>query len=602
MLIPDSYMRQFGIIAALMVAVFALYGQVATHDFLNFDDPDYVYENVHVLQGLTYTNVVWAFTTTHAANWHPLTWLSHMLDVQLFGLNPAGHHLVNVVLHALNSALLFLLLARITGTVWRAAVVAALFALHPLHVESTAWVAERKDLLCACFGLVCLHFYASYVMTRSLSRYLAVTAALVLSLLAKPMLVTLPFLMLLLDYWPLQCVAKTEVSSIPPLQRLLLEKMPFLLIITTISVVTVFAQKSGQALATIQESPFSFRLANALVAYVTYLAKALWPGSLAILYPLPEQIPLWKPVVAGALLLVCTILTMLERRRRPYLVVGWLWYLGTLIPVIGLVQVGSQAMADRYTYVPLIGIFLMVVWGAAEITRQSPAVGVTVVAVVLIGYSVVSWRQLSLWTNDVNIYRHTLAVTRNNWMIQNNLGYARLSAGDNEEANRHFRNALEINPQFAKAYFNLAQSLHQQGRIAESIATLRQAHERLPEDNTILNDLASYLLLSKEPTEAIKLLDTVVRTGGGKSPETYFNLGYAYGAQGDKEKAIDAYQQGIMADPKSVACRYNLAVELYNTGRYGEAASHFNQLLRLHPNQEIVTMSRKFLQRISEQP
>jgi len=371
--------RDIGICVCLAVATVAVYWPVGGYDFTNFDDPGYVSENPHVLAGLTWEGVRWAFTNAQEANWHPLTWLSHMLDCQLFGPSAGRHHLVNVGLHALSILLLFLVLARMTGRRWPSAMVAALFALHPLHVESVAWISERKDVLSALFWMLTMGAYVLYAERPSVIRYLPVFVFLALGLMAKPMLVTLPFVLLLLDFWPLgrlkgAAATGKEASGFPWRRagRLVLEKAPLLVLAAAASGVAYLVQQKIGAMEFGARVPWTGRLANAVMAYVTYLVKAVWPGGLAVFYPYDEHLPAWEVGLASAALAAVTALVVWQGRRRPYLAVGWFWYVGTLVPVIGLVQVGGHAMADRYTYIPLIGIFVAAAWGAADLTAAWP--------------------------------------------------------------------------------------------------------------------------------------------------------------------------------------------------------------------------------------
>ncbi len=345
----------------------AAYLQITRNEFILFDDDQYVTENIHVLHGLTFESVRWALTTGHAANWHPVTWLSHMADIEVFGLNPAGHHLTSLLLHIFNSVLVCLVLERLTGVFWPGACVAALFALHPLHVESVAWVAERKDLLSAFFWFLTMGAYGFYVECPTRGRYAAVVAFFVFGLLSKPMVVTLPVVLLLLDYWPLGRLCGEAGRRPSKALALLLEKWPLLLLAVLSGVVTFCAQQSAGAVSSLEKTPLSARIANASVSYIEYIRKTFWPSHLAVLYPYPRMgIPAWQVLAAASAILGVTLYVIAKAERRPYLAVGWLWYLVTLVPVIGLVQVGSQARADRYTYIPLIGVFIMMAWGAAD--------------------------------------------------------------------------------------------------------------------------------------------------------------------------------------------------------------------------------------------
>ena len=365
--------------AVLFIITLVVFWQTGEHQFINFDDPLYVTNNPHVKGGITGKNIVWAFTTTAASNWHPLTWLSHMVDVEVFGLNPRGHHLTNVFIHILSTLLLFLLLDQITGAPWRSLFVAALFALHPLHVESVAWVAERKDVLSSFFWLLTLIFYAIYVKHQQVKFYLLALSSFVAGLMAKPMLVTLPVVMLLLDYWPFNRfkheAAHGGTTAGSTLLSLVREKLPFLLFSVFSSLVTMYAQHKGEALKSLDVAPFGLRVGNAVIAYVKYLGKTIWPQDLAILYPFPSSLPLWQILRFISALVLISVVTVRYRRRYPYLLVGWFWFLVTLVPVIGLIQVGGQSIADRYTYIPLTGLFIMGSWRIARPYARVAPVG-----------------------------------------------------------------------------------------------------------------------------------------------------------------------------------------------------------------------------------
>ncbi len=403
--------RDGATLAALVAAVVIVYGATISFDFVGCDDPDYVTANVHVMNGLSLDGVRWAFTAFDQGNWHPLTWLSHMLDATLFPKDMPGqagwHHLTNLLLHAANTVLLFLVLKRLTQAHWPSAMVAALFALHPLHVESVAWVAERKDVLSTFLGLLAMAAYARYVERPSVSRYLPIFFLLALGLMAKPMLVTLPFVMLLLDYWPLERLGRGR-----PLRLPILEKLPLLALAAASSVVTFFAQQSSGAVMGLQDCPFSLRLGNAMFSYVMYLWKMVWPQDLALLYAFPFNLPLWYALASAAAVAAVTALVIWQTRRRPYLAVGWFWYLGMLVPVIGLVQIGAQARADRYTYLPLVGIFIMVAWGAADLLafwRRRWMVLAPAAIAVLAACGWLASRQVAVWADTGTLFRHAIA-------------------------------------------------------------------------------------------------------------------------------------------------------------------------------------------------
>jgi len=454
---PRRGIRPVLIAGVLTALVAAIYLRTLNHAFVAWDDTTYLTRNPRVLQGITADNLRWAFTTNHAANWHPLTWLSHMADVDLFGREPRGHHLVNTLLHAANVVLLFRLLGAATGALWCSAFVAALFAVHPLHVESVAWVAERKDLLSTFFGLLAIGAYLRSVRRRGSGASAAAAGLFALSLMAKPMMVTLPFLLLLLDVWPLgrfpRAVSRGVAGTFADSGRLLLEKTPLLLLTGLSGVMTWWAQTANSAVESLEFLPFSLRVMNALESYAVYIGKAFWPSGLAVHYPHPGFIiSTSTAILAGVGLAAVTAGVLFLARRRPYLIIGWLWYLGTLVPVIGLVQVGVQARADRYTYLPLTGLFIMAAWGLGAAARNRPLVrlglGVGGVAAIL-ALTTVATIQAGYWSDSIRLFSRALAVTSENGLMHYNLAVALNDQGRKAEALPHFQAADRIKPYFA---------------------------------------------------------------------------------------------------------------------------------------------------------
>jgi tetratricopeptide (TPR) repeat protein len=500
--------------AVLLVAATLLTYWPSLENGFVFDDVDYVTNNPQVQAGLTGPSIWWAFTTGHASNWHPLTWLSLELDHDLFGLRPWGYHLINLVLHVANTLLLFLVFWRMTSALWRSALVAALFALHPLHVESVAWVSQRKDVLSTLFGLLALLAYAGYVNRPGVTRYLLVVLALVLSLLAKPMLVTLPLLLLLLDYWPLGRLrlsggpaAETKFpagASRPiPFARLALEKMPLLALAAASCAATWLAQQQGHSVQRLAQLPLSVRAGNAIVAYALYLRKMVWPSDLGAFYPHPGTGLSWVSVAGAALFLAAVTAGLLAlRRRAPYLIVGWFWYLGTLVPVIGLVQVGSQALADRYTYVPLVGICVMIAWGVADLVPQRvPRDRILVsagAAVVLFVCALLTWLQVHHWQNNIALWAQALEAAPHNAFAHTNLGMAIMvnatSQQDEELAFQHFALAQEIEPNQVGANLGLALLAQQQSRVDEAVERFRKVLRLEPGNELAQRGLASSML------------------------------------------------------------------------------------------------------------
>ena len=543
----------------LSLLAFAVYRGVLGNDFLNYDDFQYVTDNRHVTSGLSIGNVVWAFTSGYAANWHPVTWLSHMLDVDLFGLDPRGHHLVNLLFHCANTCLLFLILNKITGAVWRSVLVAALFAIHPLHVESVAWVAERKDLLSTLFGMLTILAYTWYVRGGGTWRYLAVFGCFTLGLMSKPMLVSLPFVLLLLDYWPLRRLGigggetadeHCRVAEKPLLSRLIIEKLPLFALALLSSCITIYVQKA-EALHTLEVTPLSFRIGNALVAYPRYLGKTVWPSDLAVLYPLPASVPLLQSLSSAILLLLISYAACALSRRRPYLLVGWFWFLVTLVPVIGIVQVGLQSMADRYTYFPLIGIFIMIIWGLSDLAADRPSwrIPLAAAAVVAIGgYSAVTWRYERAWENSSTLFSHAIEATSDNYYAHYMLGNAFYKDNLIQDALEQYIRVRQLNPDFGDVLVNMGIIYAKQGNQVEAVNLFNSA-------------------LSLKPG----------------SKHVHYNLAVALQAQGKLEEAMTHYREVLRLDPENIGAHYNLGVTLMDLKRWDEAASHFSEAVRLDP-------------------
>ena len=552
----------------LTVAILAVFWPVRNHEFVSFDDDLYVTQNAHVQAGLTGEAVAWAFTTTHAANWHPVTWLSHMLDCQLYGLNSGGHHFTNLLIHLVNAILLFVVLEGMTAATWRSAFVAALFALHPLHVESVAWVAERKDLLSAFFWLLTMGFYLRYVRRPQLNRYLLVLLSYALGLMAKPMLVTVPFVLLLLDYWPLDRFqfgqwgpatrSRTSRSLNFRLQRslifhLVLEKAPFFGLATVSSIVTFLVQHGAGTVESLDVLPLQTRFINTLVSYLSYIEKMIWPHDLAVFYPHPgNSLPMWQAAGAGLLLLAISVLVLRVIRRHPYLATGWLWYLGTLLPVIGLVQVGSHAMADRYTYVPLIGLFIIIAWSLGDLLTKWPhrrialALATVVPLSALVIYTSI---QIRHWQNSITLFQYTLEVTSDNWLGHNSLGNALAAEGKIGDAIAHYRESLRIKPDNARAHNNLGISLAKHKKPDVAIAHFREALQIKP-------DFA----------------------------DAHYNLGILLSQRGKATDAVAHYRQAMRIKSDDAELHNNVANALLQQGKITEAIAHYRQALRIRPD------------------
>jgi protein O-mannosyl-transferase len=551
----------------LALVTLLVYWRALGCGFLRYDDEAHLTQNPVVQRGLNAGSLAWAFDLHgHAAQWIPLTWLVHMLNVEIFGMNPAGHHFVNVLLHVLNTVLLFLVLRRATGREWQSAFVAALFAVHPLHVESVAWVAELKDVLSAFFWILTLGAYVRYSERPNAPRYLAVCVCFVLGLLAKPMLVTLPFALLLFAYWPLRRRAS--------LLRLVLEVLPLLVLALGCSVLTYRAQKSFGAMSP-HEFPFPWRLANAAVAYGTYLAKTVVPVRLAAFYPHQgAQLAAWKVTASGAVLLAISAFVIWQRNRR-FWTVGWLWFLGTLVPTIGLVQIGEHAMADRFTYIPHIGLFLMLVWGTeafaesglAAKTRQFVLSGAA--AGILIVFSVLTWVQLGYWHDTQALFGHTLAVTGPNYFAENNYAEALLQNQRYQEAADHFSRAIALNPGWPEGYSNLGTALLHLGQPEKAVPQFETALRMLGSQASTETHAASFhqslglaLLMLGKGDEATGQFQEAVRLDPDLAAARY-SLGKQFADAGDHARAIEQYRQALRIDPGMVAAQNNLAVSLY---------------------------------------
>jgi tetratricopeptide (TPR) repeat protein len=578
------------IAVALVLVTVVLYAPVRTHEFLNYDDNEYVTEHAHVPNGLTWAGVRWALTGVHQATWHPLTSLSHLLDVEVFGLDAGAHLLENVVLHALATAVLFLALAAMTGARWPSAWVAAVFAWHPLHVESVAWVSERKDVLSGLCWMLTVAAHVRYARRPTWGRWAAVVATFTAGLLAKPMLVTLPFVLLLLDWWPLGRLRDRATAV-----ALVREKVPLFALAAVVSVLTVAAQRSAGALAaTLASTPLAYRLGNAAISYVTYLWKTVWPTGLAVFYPAPAHLSAWHALGAALVLAAISAAVAVAWRRRPFLAVGWLWYLGTLVPVIGLVRQGDQAMADRFTYLPAIGLYVMVAWGALSVPglRRSGAIGTagpgamlaTGAVATLVALLVVTAAQIPHWRNSLTLFSHAVAVTRDNHVAHSNLGIALTERGRHDEAMEHYARAVAIAPGYAKAHLNLGRALARAGRAAEAEAAYAEA-VRLDPGSAV----AAYNLgLARAERGALDEAIADYRRALAIDPryaKAANNLGWALAAKGDATVAVAAYERALAIDPTLVAAHNNLAVTLADLGRMDDAIAHATTAATLAPTE-----------------
>lgn len=519
--IPSLQIRLFCCLL-LTLLIFLVYSQVSHFDFVHYDDHVYVTDNFRVKAGLTAENVYWALTSLDAGFWHPLTWLSLMLDHDLYGLNAGGYHVTNVIFHIINTLLLFIVLGRMTGALWRSFFVAALFAIHPLHVESVAWIAARKDVLSMFFMMLTLWGYFHYVQRPDMRRYLVMAIMFILGLMAKSMLVTLPFVLLLLDWWPLNRFgSKQTIPYVEQFQRfgnigwLLLEKLPLLTLSVVVSVATVVAEERAGALKPMVAYALDVRLGNALVSYVLYIGKMFWPVNLAVFYPHPGLWPLWAIVLSVLFLGAISYWSIRRLRKYPYFAAGWFWYIGMLVPVIGLVQVGSHGMADRYTYIPLIGLFIVIVWGSVDICRRLPGSMMILrvsLVVVLTALSIQSYVQVQYWKDAIQLFRHAINVTTGNYIAHNNLGAALSRQGRSAEALDQLRAALRIMPQYREALFNMGVALADQGKYSQAVEYYQRILVMSPRFAEAHNNLAIVLARQGRLEEAISHFRTALTT------------------------------------------------------------------------------------------
>jgi protein O-mannosyl-transferase len=576
----------------LVLITWIIFGRTVGFDFVNYDDSFYVYQNPSISNGLTWEGLKLAFTHPLVGNWHPLTSISLMLDAQIFGLNPGGYHATNVLLHTIGVLLLFFALRQMTGATWRSAFVAALFAIHPLRAESVVWISERKDVLSGVFFFLALLAYVRYARRPPApGAYLILMACFALGLMAKAMLVTLPFLLLLLDYWPLRRFATVSETAAdertcPPVSVawLILEKAPLLVLVVGDSIATIFSQE--RALVPAAAWPLQWRLENAVVSIWIYLRQMIWPEHLAVFYPHPKgTLSLWLVALALLVFLAASLGAFFARRKYPYLFTGWFWYVGMLVPVIGLIQVGLQAHADRYTYLPQLGIYLLIIWGMADLTRNWPSrrllLGGLGTAIIL-ALMLLAWRQTGYWSEPVRFWAHTLAVTEKNDVAERGIGTALAKIGRIDEAIAHDRAALRINPHEPNGLTNLANALLQKKELPEAIEYYRELVRLRPNDSELRRNLAKALAQDGAPQEAIEQFQDALRIRPNDSDAAY-SLGNLFLEQGRGEEAIKYFRKAIESDSKNVAAHYNLAIALSRAGRPEEAIAQFKETLRLQP-------------------
>ncbi len=566
----------------LMVATLAAFWQVTGNGFINFDDPLYVTENIHVQHGITGEAIRWAFTAVHAGFWHPLTWMSLMLDAEIFGLNPHGYHLTNLLFHIANTLLLFYVLNRMTKSPWKSAFVAALFALHPLHVESVAWVSGRKDVLSTFLWMLTMAAYIHYVEHRGLRTYLMVFSFLALGLMAKPMLVTLPFVLMLLDYWPLQRFDLRAHRSL--LMPLLLEKIPLIILSVISSIVTFVAERREDIIVDLNLLSPVDRIANALVSYATYIEKTLWPTNLAFYYPY-QWWTFWQMLGAFLFFITVTSITIWGATKYRYLIVGWLWYVGTLIPVIGFVQLGSQLRPDRYTYIPLVGVFLITAWGIPELikkTRYRREALISLSVLTISCFSITTFIQTGYWRNSLILFDHSLKVTDKNFIAFNHRGAAYFSLGQFKEAIADFDRAITINPQYGLAYMGRANAEQELGNNKQAILDYNMAVDLMPKYSTIYYRRGNAYAALGKYTQAIEDYDISIRIE--PSGQAYGDRGYAYAAIGEYRQAIADYDRAIGNLPNLAMLYADRGIAYAALGKYQQAIEDYNKAIQLKPS------------------
>jgi protein O-mannosyl-transferase len=614
---------------ALTILTIITFSSLKDCGFINLDDPVYVYENSYIQSGLNVKSIGQAFSSELAVksgNWHPVTWLSLMLDYQIFGLNPSGYHLINLFFHVMNTVLLFLIVRRMTKTIWPSAFIAALFAIHPIHVESVAWIAERKDVLSAFFWMLTMGAYSYYVKHPGLRRYFFVLLFFVLGLMAKPMLVTLPFVLLLLDYWPLQrfqeirpdykipadvfmtaasykqkqkskkAKAATETLEAKKpanpeykwtlIYSLLWEKAPLFVLTIISSIVTYIAQQKGGAVSTFEAVPFGVRIGNAFISYITYIGKTIWPSNFAVVYPHTGLLPLWQ--VWGSIfpIIGITLVVIWKAKRTPYLATGWLWYTGALVPVIGIVQVGPQAMADRYTYIPLIGLFIIVAWGVPDLLEKwncRKEILLASSAVSILCLSLIAWRQVGYWRNNIALYGHTLKVTDYNWLIYNHRGASYYSLGNYMQAIEDFNKAIKIKPDDAAPYYNRGMTYNSLGNYRQAIEDCDKAIEIKPSNaDAYINRSIAYNGIGNY-RRAIENLNKAIEIRPGYA-SAYVNRGNAYRSLGNYKQAMEEYNMAIRLKDDFALTYHNRGTLYAMLGQYQPAIEDLNKAISLDPN------------------
>ncbi len=599
----------------LAIAVITIYWPVTDHQFINFDDDLYVTDNAQVKAGLNIEGIKWAFQLNDRGYWQPLTWISHMLDCELFGVDPAWHHFHNAMIHLANSILLFFLLYLLSGGFYKSLLVAAIFAVHPLNVDSVAWIAERKNLLSTFFWILSIVLYKRYVDKVNLARYALVLTSFFLGLMVKPMLVTLPFVFLLLDYWPLKRTRYELQPSLKstavwcnnaefqptPISKLVIEKIPFLFLSFGSVCLAVYSTRQIGEIIAVDAVPIKLRIGNGLISYVCYVGKMIWPLNLAVYYPFPESIPPWLSRCAAILLVAVMVLCFRFLASRPYLTVGWLWYLGTLVPVIGIVQGGLwPAMADRWAYVPLIGLYIIISWGIADIAEKwrkgKPLLILSVISVIVI-FGFVSRVQLRHWENSATLFEHALVVTDNNYVARNNLGNALATEGHLDTAISHYMESIRLKPDHAKAHNNLGIALAKQGKLSDAVIQYSEAIRINSSYAQAYNNLGAALTEQGQIDTAIQNYELALELKPGYA-EAHNNLGVALKKHGRITEAAEHYYRATYLDPGYAAPHYNLGLAYFQFGKIKKSIFHFRKALQIDPSHKDAQKNLKLAQKM----
>lgn len=615
----NTILTDICIYGLLTISILIGYFQVIDYEFINYDDNQYITENPNIYEGITLKSLQWAFTSKYAANWHPLTWISHMIDVKLFGMNAGMHHLMNVLIHIANTLLLFYVLQHISANRWSSAFVAFLFAIHPLHIQSVAWVSERKDVLSTLFWMFTLLYYAKYVTTPCIRNYLMIILCYLLGLLSKPMLVTLPFVLLLLDYWPLGRF-QIQSHSIHHFLDLVKEKIPLFILSILSSIITFIAQKESGAVVQVDTIPLDLRIVNALNSYVMYIVKTIYPHNFSIFYPYSSEIPFWVTVGNILLLVTITFLSIIRVKKYPFISVGWFWYLGTCFPVIGIVQVGGQAMADRYTYIPLIGIFIGIAWGipcwvARFHYRKYLLTGCFIATVgVLLP---ITHTEVKYWKNSITLFERAIQVTKDNYVAHENLGSAYLEIGNEDKAIFHIHELLKLKPNHWEAFSNLGVAYCRKKEFDKAFRYLEYALNKNPSSDLANNNMGILMKEMNRHEEAIQFFNKAIQLNPNSSnsyinlgtlyfeqrkysdaidmflaamkikpyhPEPYFKLANTYAELGNYHEAIQYFKISLQLNPSDADVHNNLGVAYANKGDYPNAIVHFKEAVRIQPN------------------